>query len=699
MHKRNVRRMSVVIAAALIGGIGASAPATAGSTGGTIAGRFIDSHGQPIGDAGVLIMDYNEGSSIAYGSTDDNGSYSVTDIPPGTYYVLYERGDLSIYSGGVTNYYDAQHVTLANGDTDTINVTSPPVGTVSGTLTDPDGNPAAGVSVSLSTAGWAQTDDVGHWSALVFTPAQVSVGYESANGLTQYSGANGGDQNFATNYPVANDATVTIDDRELATGMISGRYTDVHGQPAANAQVSLIYTDGSWSGETSTDADGDYQVSAFPGSYNVSFSNPDPDYRQQFAHGSLTQADAAVVAVTAGQDVVVNDSELATGTVTVTATNANSGKLISNFCAYVDGQEGCTTTGKAVVSNVRQGHQEVDIALSNRLYLYAQPVYAQVTAGQNVSVTEAFSPGEVVKSKVVDSATGKPIEGACVYVADGTSDPFFENSGSNCSDSAGNIAVGPLTPGHTYSLLVWAPRPSTYGDQWIGKNGRGTGLEHGAMVITASKGKTLTLANIQMDRAGSITGKVTSAVTGKALVGAGVGVNTFRPGSGDGGDIVNTDATGHYTLTNLGPYQWPVFSMAENYADVWSGGVGNRYQATTVQVTSGATATYNVAMKAGPILSGTALKADGTPIAGGGYIVVYDAASGDIMGFTWANGDGTFSLPVTGTQNIRVAYWFDEDTTGYNGWYGGPTSATATVFRMSVSGSTINILLQPGTGR
>ncbi len=700
MRKRIVRRISVLAVAALIGGVGASVPARADDTTGSIVGQFTNSHGQPITNASVQVWDATNWSTVAYASTDANGDYEADDIQPGSYFVEFDFSGLTLYSGNAVYLGEGKTYEVTAGGTTTVDDQALATATLTGTLTNSDGTPAAGVGIGDQSDAFpgisTTTDDGGAWSLLVFAPASYYISYALPNGLTQWSGGDS-DINDAVPVSVTADQTRTVNDAVLPTGTISGRYTDANGQPVAGAQVTLSFPlTGNTAAQGTTDDNGDYSVPTFAGKYTVQFASPDG--LQQFAYGALDPQSATLFAVTAEHDTEVDDSELGTGTVTVTGVNAKTGVAVKAFCVYVDSQYVCTKNGTAVVPNVRQGNEQIQVTATNPKYIWAAPQHVAVVAGQNVAFQESFQPGTLVKTTIVDSTTGAPVAGACVlaFVPGYT---VWPDGGGSCSDDTGAITIGPLAPGYSDSLFVTAPYQSAYGDQWVGADGHGTGMEQNALVIKATAGKTVTIGNIQMDQAGSLTGTVTDKATGLPIKSAGVGRNTFSAGSGAAGDIVATDASGRYTLTNLGPYQWPIFTNANGYASQWSGGVGNRYAATTVQITSGATATYNVAMSAGPHVTGTVSKSDGTPLGQAGMIAIYNAKTGDTMGFTWSNPDGSFSLPAIGKQNVRIEYWFQDLSGTYDGWYGGPTEAQAQVVYVSKAGATVNIVLQPGTGQ
>jgi hypothetical protein len=695
MRRSFVRRTGIAAIAVVLSLLGTAVAASAADATGSISGVFTDSHGNPIAGADVEIWLPDQEDFVTNTSTDDSGAYTV-DVPAGDYIVEFGSGSFVQWAHQQLESFEATVFTVQAGAETTVDEAQLPTGTLSGTLTNADGTPAAGVNViatgSSGFPSFANTDDSGHWAIQVPAGDSYDVSF-SDQGLTQYAPGQIS-QDTAGQFPVGADQTVTVDDQLLPTGVITGRYTTAAGRPDPNAQVGVNVPDGLGIAFASTDATGTYSVPVFAGSYNVNFFGSDNKF--QYAFGQLTSATAAKIDVTANGTTEVDDAQIATGTVTVTATDGTTGAAISNFCAFIDSERACAKgTGVAVVKNVRQGTQELDVSPSVKYLSANTAINVDVTAGQNVNANIVFQPAAVIRTTIVDAQTSAPVPNACVL-------PFvpgftvWPDSSGYCSDANGVVKIAPLF-GNSYSLFVNAPEGSTFGDQWVGKTG-GTGLEKDARVITAPAGKTTSIPPIKLDRAGSITGLVTNGPAGTPIAQATVGPNTVTPGVGASGNDVGTDSSGRYTLSGLGPYQWPIFAAAPGLAGQWTGGVGNRYQAQTVQVTAGTSVTNDIAMSAGATLHGTALKPDGTSFAEGGYIVAYNVKTGDVMGYAYANADGTYSIQLTPGQSVRIGYLFQDESTltPYDGFYGGTSAATALAVNIPARGRTIDIVLLPG---
>jgi hypothetical protein len=697
MFSKTARRVGLVAATATLVASLTTVSALADDGRGSISGHFTTSDGAPIANATVAILDPT-GGTFGTAQTDAAGAYLFPSLfPGGEFLVQFTSPEgLAEFAPEAEHEAAAGRYRLETDEALIVDEQALPHGTFTGTLRDAHGDPEPYVFVNAAADNGdfngVATDAAGHWVLPVFVGTYYIYFGLIAENLTQYVPGQL-EPADATRYDVADGQTITIDDPIRPLGTMSGHYRDENGNPDVGAQVYASLPDGTPIAQGGTDGNGDYSMSVFAGTYLVSFYGS--DNRTQYAYGATDQAGATPITVPADGSVVVDDAHVAGGNVTVTAKDASTGKTIKNFCAYADSDSACTTTGTAVLSHVRAGHQEVTIAPDGAKYLPTGSTRTvDVVAGGNVAVTFSLKPGAVVKTKIVDAVTGAPIEGACVR-------PMVPGrvtwAGAHyCSDATGAVTMSPLTTG-SYAMFVDPPAESVYGAQWVGKTG-GQGVETNARLVTATEGKTVSTATIKLDHAGTVTGTVTG--DGKPVTGALMGPNSIIPGLGDPLDDTGTDAHGNYTLTNLGPYAWPLYTFADGWAPQWTGGVGNRLVASTVKVIAEATVTANVALKHGTTLTGTAVKGDGTPIGASGLIVLYNSKTDDVMGLAASNPDGTFSVPVIPGQTVRIAYEFQDEAVSpavnYFGWYGGTDWASAQIVKITSPGQTLQVVMQPG---
>lgn len=103
-------------------------------------------------------------------------------------------------------------------------------------------------------------------------------------------------------------------------------------------------------------------------------------------------------------------------------------------------------------------------------------------------------------------------------------------------------------------------------------------------------------------------------------------------------------------------------------------------------VTAGSATAYNPVLTSGSTLKVTASTDDGAPI-GNGYLSVYNAVTGDIMGSAWVGADGAATVPVFGPQQVKIGYIFNNDDAGTAGWYGGADQQDAETVAIPADGS------------
>jgi hypothetical protein len=251
----------------------------------------------------------------------------------------------------------------------------------------------------------------------------------------------------------------------------------------------------------------------------------------------------------------------------------------------------------------------------------------------------------------------------------------------DCTDTTGKGVSRIVAPG-TYEMYTIAP--TGYGDQWVGKNG-GTGDQKAAVRIEVVPGKTVPAPAVLLDKAGTITGVVTDKA-GKPLAGTDVAWSAW----GDAGPEwqTNADAQGRYTITELGPYAWPLLFNSAGYPRQWSGHGGNRFEAEAMTVPPSGTTTYNFTPVAGSTLKGKVT----APAGATWRIHAFNAATGDQMGTfdsTAAGPGGTYELEVIGGQQVKVDWSWSVGENSHHGWYRDATGIdTATKVGIPANGGT-----------
>ncbi|MFC7547062.1 carboxypeptidase regulatory-like domain-containing protein [Plantactinospora sp. GCM10030261] len=642
-------------------------PATT-ATGG-ISGRLTLESGAAASYAQVLVRNADTWD-IADTWADEDGRFAFGGLPVGNYIVSYR-------SGGPEQFYrqrkydeDADLVAVTTGQTTTVNDQFLPTSTITGQIRDGAGNPVPDLLISANSVdrggwNWGMTDADGRYAVAVW-PGTYTVSFDPIADSYQTQFVPGEiSETAAGRFTVPENGTVVANDTLLPTGTVTGRLTTASGQPAAGAEVHLSAFDGPGGGPEwqHTDGTGSFTFpTVLVGTYRAGFS--DSENRSQYYKGTIDEAAATPVVVTAGNTTTVNDSWLGTGSVRVRATDSVTGAPVPNFCV----QDGCSNgTGVVVAEGLPQGRHELYLYIPDKDYWW-DSLTVDVVAGETVEATIRLRPAARITTTIVDRSTGKGVADICLDALVPMNIREPEGRG-DCSDATGKIVVGPLESGSYRLFAVPMSFDSPYGRQWVGTAG-GTGDEREAVTVTTAAGSMAGAPKVLLDRAGSITGRVLDGA-GAPLRDAQVSVvPRYYLGEGEAW----TGSDGQYRIDRLGPYRWPLFYSADGFAPQWSGGAGNRYEAQTIQVTVGGTASFDTRLSTGTEVTGTFTIAGGV-VPEGGTVFARNAATGDSVGMDGLR-NGRYTMRVLPGQKIRFSYEVDVDGERHRGWFSPPVTST-----------------------
>jgi Carboxypeptidase regulatory-like domain len=157
---------------------------------GVIAGVVLDNTGgSPISGANVTLSTEGDQPSDALAVTDGKGRFAFSNVPPGRYILFANCEGYSFGSyGGATRNHAPATVTLGPGEKrNNFVVRLEELGTISGVVTDQDGDPLAGASVMLWTPSFERgkstfasrastnTNDLGEYRFYYLDPGQYIV--------------------------------------------------------------------------------------------------------------------------------------------------------------------------------------------------------------------------------------------------------------------------------------------------------------------------------------------------------------------------------------------------------------------------------------------------------------------------------------------------------------------------------------------
>ncbi len=287
------------------------------SVGGKITGKVIDEAGNPLANIKVITDKYGWQASIST-LTDENGYYALIGLPSWEFYEVYTSND----QGYIDEYYDNK---LKWGTADIVAVTAPNEtpdinfaltkgGTISGRVTDEAGNPLKDVGVRAEQMDCEDLPYV-NWEGTAYTTTDadgyyVLIGLPSGNYTVETSNDQGyldeyyNDKPNWVSWTNADIITVTAPSEIMNInfalakgGTISGRVTDINGQPLENICI-CAQIDGDRKWET-TDEEGNYTIIGLrSGNYRV-FTLNNLDFIDVFYNDKPNEETADIVPVTA----------------------------------------------------------------------------------------------------------------------------------------------------------------------------------------------------------------------------------------------------------------------------------------------------------------------------------------------------------------------------------------------------------------
>ncbi|TDA68928.1 MAG: hypothetical protein D9V47_06585 [Clostridia bacterium] len=568
--------------------------------GGTISGTVTDEAGSPIAGADVW-ADFWDGKWAGGTRTGADGCYTIRGLPGGDYRVQAEAPGWAreVYQDTLRHDQATQVTVTAPGDTPNIDFTLEPGGTISGWVTDADGNPLAGVGVSVDGPGYgfgAETDADGYYrvegvaygSYLVRAPAHGGWAPGDDNWVMEYYHEKVGEDaadvvEVSAARPDVTDSNFTLE----PGGSISGRVTDEAGSPIAGADVWADFWDGKWAGGTRTGADGCYTIRGLPGGdYRVQAEAP--GWAREVYQDTLRHDQATPVTVTAPGDMSNIDFTLERGgTISGLVTDAD-GNPLAGVGVHVDGPGygfGAETDA--------DGYYRVE-GVAYGSYLVRAPAHGGWAPGDDNWVMEYYhekvgedaadvvevsaarpdvtdinftlEPGGSISGLVTDEA-GNPIAGVGVWAELNVGTDKWVGVSNAQTGSDGSYVLRGLPSGE-YKVGAWAPGyAQSFYPGVISWEDAGT-VTVDAPVITSGINLALSLATT-----GTITGQAT--LQGRSEH-SGIEVRLLDAANPEAGALatVLTDPQGNFRLEDVPPGAYTLEFYHERYLksrrEVWA---------------------------------------------------------------------------------------------------------------------------------
>ncbi|MEU8000791.1 carboxypeptidase regulatory-like domain-containing protein [Catellatospora sp. NPDC049111] len=656
MRRHTLRRLGLTLLTAAVATMGLAAPAHAEPETGTISGRLTD-NGAPVPDAWVGASGPGWGGA----TTDADGYYRITDLPPGgDYRVSFSVGVRETqFAHQTVSWENATLFTVTAGEELVVNESLLPVGTITGRITNPDGTPLA-----YAYLYFERTDGLGQWQAteadedgryrIELLATTYRIWFSPAYGVTQYVPGTLHRERAAA-YEVPAGGTVAVDDTALAPGTITGRISTSGGADAVYETVVVQRVDGAGTLTTYTDSSGRYSVPVEAGSYRVRIDRDGQTV--QYVPGSRTEAGAQVFTVAANEVITVDERLLGAGSMAGWFADGD-GTSLTGVLVTVSDEYGTHTTSTDANGNWRVNGlvpglyrvrftattPHVDQWAYGKLTAEeAEPIL--VRAGGTVRVDDRRLTSGTIRITARDAVTGDPI-------------PSF---GARVAGVSGLTEQGTLVltgvPAGTWPVTGWSGGyPETTGE----------------VTVTAGRESSIELV---LQPFAQIKAKVVDAVTGDPIAGVclySVTEDRFRMSLGC---PYASDGNGDVLLPYLTAGRYQVFALPADgspYGAQWvgqDGGTGDQREAKAWTLAAGQTRDiHRIRMDRAGTITGVVTAADGA-VVGDGRVSVTTPAIGDgTVGDVAIDAQGRYTIGFLGPYAWPLS--FQTDTHAWQ-WSGG----------------------------
>lgn len=554
----------------------------AAPTTGTVTGT-VTSGGSPVAKV-VVAIDTGDPAAALYSETDATGSFTLAQVPPGSYVVcFYPPGDQpsSCYGAEDAQRDAATRIDVAAGDTvSDIDASLPSIVTIRGTVRTTSGDDAAATLVRATPADGSSvsttTDDTGAFRldglvpgtyevcAIPLAEAPIQFDTECLDGIVAQKGS-------------TTEVSVVVPD----DSGISGRVSDADDEPVAGASVEIRSATSGEASFVSTGPDGSFRARGVEaGDYSVCVHPAAPatgphllaqcvdgtpgDVALPRASvtveaGSFTTADLTLTLAGAISGTVTDLADRPLGDVDVEATGDGGLSVSSTVATSADGSYTIADlpAGSYTVcfrlTNLLAG-QFVPECFDDQVSLADAATSVDVRTGQTTTDVDAqLAGGASVSGTVAGGEQSAP--DVAIELTSSTGSTFFATA-----DATGRWTVSGL-PAGTYRVCAYPPfgplqplHSSCHGGPDLAS---ATAIEVGAEAAVSD-------IAIELPAAGTIAGTIVGA--GDVPL-AGVEVAVIPQGSDGAFITTETGESGQYRVGGLPPGPYAVcFYPADGYA-------------------------------------------------------------------------------------------------------------------------------------
>jgi len=597
----------------------------------SISGTVVDMENDPVEGAHVEACPISGGGWCESSDTDVGGLYVIGGLSPKVEYRVRATADgyVDEYYNGVRDYYEATAVGVTEGqDTPNIDFSLGLGGTVSGIVTDAQGNPIGDAWVSACPyTGYgyckhAYTGPDGSYTITGLATGSYRVEADADDYIREYyDGVR--DYNDAT--PVAvleGQDTPNINFEMDLGGTISGVVRDDQGNPLAGASVSYESCGGmvlGWQNGGQSGADGTYVIRGLAtGDY--AFSASHDGYVTEYYDNTFREVDRTCVSLTEGQDTPNIDFSLELGGSISGDVTDGSGHPVSNVevQAYAeDGNSGSVRTdsnGHYVIQGLVTSNYIVETAGGGYVTEYydgvrdwEQATHVAVTQPQETpNINFVLDRGAIITGRATDASSGDPIPNVQV-----TASGQHMGMGGQ-TDTNGVYAIGADTDYYSSGLPTGCYVMDASGGGYVREYYDGVRDYEAATQVCVIEGETTANIDFALDLGGTISGTVTLPGGGPIPM-WGAYVNAISAdGTYYGGYV---EANGTYAIDGLATGDYIVKAYGSGYASQYYNGARLSGDATVVHVVEGQeTTSIDFDLQVEATVSGVVRDGQGNPL-------------------------------------------------------------------------------------
>ena len=521
-------------------------------TGVNVSGTVTDTSGNPISDTNVWINPTTPGLPSSGGYTAADGTYTSGALPSGSYTVQFGPSNPAFIGGWWNN-----KVSQSDADTLVLDTADGPLhsgvdaqltaaASISGTVTDTNGVPLAGICVEADTpspgGGWSgvngtSTAPDGTYTMSGLAAIDVRVQFRDCSTGPHVGEWYADTTDFDSSTPIVlspGEVRTGIDAQLAAGTSVSGTVLDEGGNPIPNVPVNVDPVDSGPSAWAQTDASGNYTTNALPpGDYRVHFQGT-AGFAGEYWDDQLGSDNATVLTITNGEGPVHGgvNATLATGASISGTVTGPTGLPLDHICVDAvvpsgggfDGVGGTNTAsdGTYTISGIPSTAVKVLFRDCNNVGPYVQQWWdgqsspeaatgITLAAGESRTGVDAqLAAAGAIAGRVTDSG-GHPLQNICAQASTATF-----TGGMAQTDSNGDYVIS-LAQGGDYHVQFIDCGSGVFAGHWWG--GASDPATAGTVHVDTGSLVSGIDATLVPGTTGSISGRVTN-VRGAAMTAA-----------------------------------------------------------------------------------------------------------------------------------------------------------------------------------